>query len=183
VPYLTSDEAAARLGITPSTLRVQIVKKRIRGRKRWVTTEEEVERYRKEHSGRFGAASLAHPHNNYPKLWRMRRLLDNERWRRTVELLVEQYDAIGPLPPTEFFQPAVEIGEMLRQVRDGFAWLDEHRESFERALARYEEPRGSRQREADALFADDTAVSSAVSHAVSHADDTNTTVEDTAVDP
>jgi len=49
---MTLTEAAARLGLRPSTLRVQIHKKKLRstkhGRDHWIT-EGEVERYRREH--------------------------------------------------------------------------------------------------------------------------------------
>lgn len=50
---MTVTEAAARLGLSPSTLRVQIRNKKLRstkrGRDHWIT-ESEVERYRRDHA-------------------------------------------------------------------------------------------------------------------------------------
>jgi excisionase family DNA binding protein len=49
---LTLREAAARLGLSPSTLRVQIGKGKLRAVKRgrdWWLTPRELERYRREH--------------------------------------------------------------------------------------------------------------------------------------
>lgn len=46
---LTLAEAAARLGLSPTTLRVQIHKGKLKGRlvgNTWTVTEREVERYR-----------------------------------------------------------------------------------------------------------------------------------------
>lgn len=48
---LTLTEAAARLGLAASTLRVQIGKGKLRGKlvgKTWTVTEGELERYRRE---------------------------------------------------------------------------------------------------------------------------------------
>lgn len=54
---LTLTEAAARLGVTASTLRQQIHNGRLRGRlvgKTWTVTERELDRYRVESVGRPG---------------------------------------------------------------------------------------------------------------------------------
>jgi excisionase family DNA binding protein len=59
---LTLAEAAARLGLSPSTLRQQIHNGRLRGRlvgKTWTVTEREVERYRAESVGRPGRHASA----------------------------------------------------------------------------------------------------------------------------
>lgn len=50
-PVLTLAEAAARLGVTPDTLRQQIANGRLRGKKVgpiWVISEKELDRYRRE---------------------------------------------------------------------------------------------------------------------------------------
>jgi excisionase family DNA binding protein len=52
---LTLTEAAARLGVAASTLRVQVHRGKLRGRlvgKTWTVTEREVERYRAESLGK-----------------------------------------------------------------------------------------------------------------------------------
>ena len=52
---LTLAQAAARLGVAASTLRIQIHKGKLRGRlvgKTWTVSEREVERYRAESLGR-----------------------------------------------------------------------------------------------------------------------------------
>ena len=52
---LTLAEAAARLGLSPSTLRVQVGKGKLRARlvgKTWTVSEREVERYRAESLGK-----------------------------------------------------------------------------------------------------------------------------------
>lgn len=57
---LTLAEAAARLGLSPSTLRGQIGKGRLRARligKTWTVSEREVERYRAESLGKIGRPS------------------------------------------------------------------------------------------------------------------------------
>lgn len=57
---LTLTEAAARLGLSPTTLRVQIGKGKMKGRKvgrDWTVSEREVERYRAESLGRHAASS------------------------------------------------------------------------------------------------------------------------------
>lgn len=54
---LTLAQAAARLGLSPSTLRTQVKAGRMRGRligKTWTVTEREIERYRAESLGRIG---------------------------------------------------------------------------------------------------------------------------------
>jgi excisionase family DNA binding protein len=51
---LTLSQAAVRLGLSPSTLRGQISKGKLRGRligKTWTVSEREVERYRAESLG------------------------------------------------------------------------------------------------------------------------------------
>jgi excisionase family DNA binding protein len=63
---VTLIEAAARLGLSPSTLRVQIHKGKLRstkrGRDHWIT-EGEVERYRREHQATSSpSVSSAEPH-------------------------------------------------------------------------------------------------------------------------
>lgn len=57
---LTLTEAAARLGLSPVTLRVQLGKGKLKGRKvgrDWTVSEREVERYRAESLGRRHAAA------------------------------------------------------------------------------------------------------------------------------
>jgi excisionase family DNA binding protein len=52
---LTLSQAAVRLGLSPSTLRGQISKGKLRGRligKTWTISEREVERYRAESLGK-----------------------------------------------------------------------------------------------------------------------------------
>ena len=52
---LTLTEAAARLGLAASTLRVQIHRGKLKGRlvgKTWTVSEREVERYRAESKGK-----------------------------------------------------------------------------------------------------------------------------------
>jgi excisionase family DNA binding protein len=52
---MTLNEAAALLGLSPDTLRVQIHKKRLRAKKVgpvWTVTPGEVERYRRESLGK-----------------------------------------------------------------------------------------------------------------------------------
>lgn len=52
---LTLAQAAVRLGLSPSTLRVQVKRGKLRARlvgKTWTVTEREVERYRAESLGR-----------------------------------------------------------------------------------------------------------------------------------
>lgn len=60
---MTVNEAAARLGLSPSTLRVQIKNGKLhstkRGRDHWIT-EGEVERYRRDHA--LSPKSSAEPH-------------------------------------------------------------------------------------------------------------------------
>jgi len=54
---LTLAEAAARLGLSPSTLRSQIRNGRLRGRligKTWTVTERELARYAVESHGKIG---------------------------------------------------------------------------------------------------------------------------------
>lgn len=54
---MTLAEAAAALGISPNTLRVQIHNGRLKGRlvgKTWTVTPREVERYRAESLGKSG---------------------------------------------------------------------------------------------------------------------------------
>lgn len=53
----TLAEAAAELGLSPSTLKIQAQKGAIAARllgKTWITTTAEVERYRREHLGKVG---------------------------------------------------------------------------------------------------------------------------------
>jgi excisionase family DNA binding protein len=62
--YMTSKELAARLGITPSGVLMQIhrgvlVAEKI-GRD-WVITEEDAKHYEIEHAGKRGTASPRHP--------------------------------------------------------------------------------------------------------------------------
>ncbi len=57
VDMMTLTEAAAVLGLAPSTLRQQLTKGRLRGRKVgpiWTVTPSEVERYRSASLGRIG---------------------------------------------------------------------------------------------------------------------------------
>lgn len=59
---LTLAQAASRLGVSPSTLRGQIGKGKLRGRlvgKTWTVTEREVERYRAESLGKVGRHATA----------------------------------------------------------------------------------------------------------------------------
>ena len=54
---ITLAEAAEALGVAAVTLRAQAARGRIHARlvgKNWITTREEVERYRREHLGRVG---------------------------------------------------------------------------------------------------------------------------------
>lgn len=54
---LTLADAAAALGVAPVTLRAAVARGILRARKfgnTWVTTTDEVERYRAEHLGRTG---------------------------------------------------------------------------------------------------------------------------------
>jgi excisionase family DNA binding protein len=54
---LTLAQAAARLGLSPSTLRNQIAKGRLHGRlvgKTWTVTERELSRYAAESQGKVG---------------------------------------------------------------------------------------------------------------------------------
>jgi excisionase family DNA binding protein len=54
---LTLKEAAAELGVDPATLRQQIKAGALRGKRFgpvWTITRAELERYRREHLGRFG---------------------------------------------------------------------------------------------------------------------------------
>lgn len=54
---LTLANAAALLGVTPDTLRQQAQAGRLRAEKLgsiWTVTEEEVERYRRDHKGQVG---------------------------------------------------------------------------------------------------------------------------------
>lgn len=54
---MTLAEAAVRLGLSPSTLRGQVGKGKLRGRlvgKTWTVSPREVERYRVESLGRIG---------------------------------------------------------------------------------------------------------------------------------
>jgi len=54
---LTLAQAASQLGVSPSTLRGQISKGKLRGRlvgKTWTVTDREVERYRAQSLGRVG---------------------------------------------------------------------------------------------------------------------------------
>lgn len=53
----TLAEAAAALGVSATTLRHQAAAGRFRARliaKTWITTDEEIERYRREHLGNIG---------------------------------------------------------------------------------------------------------------------------------
>ena len=59
---LTLAQAAALLGLSPSTLRVQVGRGKLRARlvgKTWTVSEREVERYRAESLGRVGRHAMA----------------------------------------------------------------------------------------------------------------------------
>ena len=61
---LSLAQAADRLGIAPVTLRVAVGRGRFHARKigkTWVTTDAEVDRYRREHLGRRGRPRKALP--------------------------------------------------------------------------------------------------------------------------
>jgi excisionase family DNA binding protein len=61
---LTLAQAAARLGLSPSTLRNQLHAGKLRGRlvgKTWTVTEGEIERYRRDSLGRPGRRHEASP--------------------------------------------------------------------------------------------------------------------------
>ena len=62
--YMTSKELAARLGITPSGVLMQIHRGVLAAEKigrDWVVSEDEAARYMREHAGKRGTASPRHP--------------------------------------------------------------------------------------------------------------------------
>jgi excisionase family DNA binding protein len=62
--YMTSKELAARLGITPSGVLMQIHRGVLTAEKigrDWVITDEEADRYQREQAGKRGTASPRHP--------------------------------------------------------------------------------------------------------------------------
>jgi excisionase family DNA binding protein len=61
---MTLQEAAERLGLSPSTLRVQLMNGKLRGVKRgrdWWITPSEVDRYGREHGRRVHRCTARHP--------------------------------------------------------------------------------------------------------------------------
>jgi len=138
---MTVKEAAVSLGLTPSTIRNQLEKGVIRGRKigrDWSITPREVERYRREHLGRRDRPTLHAPEFEPARLAGLRRPETKAKMRaaKLGRVLTPEHRAKVSAALRQRGSPSVETRERLAAPQRGRPKSPMHAAAIQAAMTR-----------------------------------------------